>query len=167
MRDQAEDVVLVLRFLLPMELMSKWSTGFAIWLGKETEEILPFQARSAESTNHTIDSNSLRVCYLLIKIEKWKRRKEKNLSVISVWIEVETFSQNLWADEKSVYHDCCDFCRHKQMCYFVGDRVKNQMLLQTAHFKTRQNAMKSQLPLIVWISLRQIFCQVYTSWKII
>lgn len=96
-----------------------------------------------------------------------EEKEGKNLSVISVWIEVETFSQNLWADEKSVYHDCCDFCRHKQMCYFVGDRVKNQMLLQTAHFKPRQNAMKSQLPLIVWISLRQIFCQVYTSWKII
>lgn len=29
-RDQAEDVALLLRFLLPMELMSKLSSGFAI-----------------------------------------------------------------------------------------------------------------------------------------
>lgn len=42
-----------------------------------------------------------------------EEKERLNPSVISVWIEVETLIQNLWVDEKPVYHNCCDFCRHK------------------------------------------------------
>jgi len=56
---------------------------------KNSEEILHFQAESAEYTNHTTDLNNYRhfmVFYLLTKIQKWSGRKEeiKNSPVISL-----------------------------------------------------------------------------------
>lgn len=60
---------------------------------------------------------------------------------------METLIQNLWVDEKPVYHNSAG-----TNTLFVGDSVKKQMS-QTAHFKSRQNAMNSWLSLIVWIRL--------------